>query len=548
MTGETGAGKSIIIDAINTVLGTKVQKESIRTGADSASVTAVFYLGNSGLAEKIRALDLGIELDDGGELVLFREISAGGRSSARLNGKIVPISVIRAVSERIIDLHGQHDNHSLLKKEKHIDLLDNYGGTVLNQLKEQYAVVFAEYHHVAKTLETLRKNEAERVRNIDLLNYQIQEIRNARLKPNEDEQLREEITRLANAEKISKALAGAYSALSESGGDGSDGRAAARENIGTGLHFLNAISSHSQCYAELFSRLQELSYQLEDINAAIRQEQEETRYQPAKLDQLYERTEAIDSLKKKYGGSIKAIHQYYINAQQRLAAASNSEQQQDLLKGQLAALRHQMLELAAELTECRRGVAAVVEGRIVAELTALEMGQARFEVQIQAAETVAEYHSKGRDRVEFLFSANPGEECKPLAKIASGGEMSRIMLAVKSVLADTDHISTMIFDEIDTGISGKAASRVAEKMYLLSRGCQIICVTHQAQIACMADQQILIEKWSTDERTHTKVSALAEEDRIAEISRLLGGDAQTEASIRLAKELRQRSEQFKTQG
>ena len=543
LTGETGAGKSIVIDSINAVLGTKLPKEIIRTGAESATVTAVFSLGST--SENAQLFEVfavsGVELEDDKTVIISREISKAGRSRCRINGKLVPSSVIKMVGELIIDLHGQHDNHSLLKKEKHIDLIDNYGGEESACLKGEYGELYMAFHKAKREIAALAASESERIRTIDILMFQIQEIKEARLTAQLDVDLETEISLLANAEKISKSLNSAYIMLC--GND--DSNPSAMESINNSLHVLHQIGGFNTGFMTLYDKLQNVAYQLDDINAAIRTESHAVLSNPKRLDQLQERLETVNKLKKKYGATIKDVYLFYKNAKKQLEMLSRAEQSLLELEQECDILKQKMVEKAQLLTVQRQKIAAQIEQRIVHELAELEMRQTQFQVVIHSADNVEGYNAKGRDQVEFLLSANPGEELKPLAKIASGGEMSRIMLAIKSVLADSDNIPTMIFDEIDAGISGKAASRVAEKMHVLTKGRQIICVTHLAQIACMADDQFLIEKTSTEDKTMTKVSKLPLEGRVTEISRLLGGDTPTETSAILARELIDNAEKFK---
>jgi DNA repair protein RecN (Recombination protein N) len=645
LTGETGAGKSIIIDSINAVLGMRLQKDLIRTGADSAGVTAVFTFegdvagagdagtgAETGRAEPVAGWDgakagaetggaesmagwggaeagagdaahdaetgsaqnagaqtsaaaagaqsaaelagavlreYGFDAEPDGSIIVSREILASGRSYCRVNGRLVPSAMAKAIGEVAVDLHGQQDNHSLLRREKHIDLIDNFGGGALLAAKGEYAALHASYARLKREIDALRMDEAERIRQADMLAFQTGEIRAGKLKPGEDEQLEAAILRYSNAEKISSALGGAHRLLSEGGLglDGGAGDAAAAGEFGFGAgggapagagglpamegirqaaSLLAQIGRFGDAYAELSGKLMEISYQLEDIVASVRAQMGAAQYDPKRLDAMGGRLSAIERLKKKYGGSIREIHAFYKNALARLSELAGSEQRTAGLEQELAAVRDAMSEKAAQLTRMRERAAGMAEKGVVRELAELEMKNTRLKVVISSTDDPDQFTAKGRDQVEFLFSANVGEELKPLSKIASGGEMSRFMLALKSVLAGADSIPTMIFDEIDAGISGRAAGRVAEKMHALSAGRQIICVTHLAQIACMADEQLLIEKSERGGATLTSVARLPYEGRVAEISRLLGGGAPTEASARLASELLDRAAAFKS--
>ena len=557
LTGETGAGKSIIIDSINAVLGARAARDIVRKGSDGAAVTAVFAFDGNDFYDRLRPVlnENGISADADGELVLAREISASGRNLCRVNGKIVASQALKTIGEFIVDLHGQHENHSLMKREKHIEMIDNFGGPKLLARREAYSGLYDEYWRVKRRIAELLKSESERVRAMDILTFQINEIKTVKPQPNEDERLRAQIETLANAEKINGALASACALLNGGGnGDGGSGggdqygvqnSASALVSIVEAIRTLSQITQYSGDFTEISSRLSEARYIIEDAAVALRNKLDAEEPDPRRLDVLNERLEAVERLKRKYGGSIKNIHSFYKQSVSELNKLINSEQTIKDLEKRLSEVKIDMLEYAAELTDLRRKTAADIEEGVVGELADLEMNNGRFKVAFDTTENIDEYNAKGRDQLEFLFCANPGEELKPLVRIASGGEMSRVMLAIKSVLAGADNIPTMIFDEIDAGISGKAATRVAEKMHLLSKGRQIICVTHLAQIACMADEQFLIEKTSTDIETQTKIHKLEFAFRTGEISRMLGGGAPTDASMRLSGELLDRAEQFK---
>ena len=559
LTGETGAGKSIIIDSINAVLGAKATRDIVRSGSVSGSVSAVF---STDMADMANMADVGgqlravleenglAEADNADEVVLSREINASGRNVCRVNGKLVTSAALKSIGELMVDLHGQHENHSLMKREKHIDMLDSFGGPGLLAKRESFAVLYNKYRYVTRQIEKLSHSESERVRTIDILTYQLNEIKAVKPQPGEDERLLKQIEVLANAEKIHNALDAACTSLT-GGADGADGPgdpgcpSPAIGGIGEASRALSQITRFSGEFAEFAAKLAEAQSIVEDVALSMRRKRESDEADPGRLDKLSARLEAIERLKRKYGANIREIHRFYKKASERLAELTNSEQTARGLEEELAGLAKSLERHAGELTVLRRKAAAQIEKAVVAELVELEMKDCRFEISFNCADAIGGYSSKGRDQLEFLFCANPGEELKPLIKIASGGEMSRVMLAIKSVLAGADNIPTMIFDEIDAGISGKAASRVAEKMYLLSRGRQIICVTHLAQIACMADDQIMIEKTSERGATQTKVYMLEYGDRAAEISRILGGGAPTEASLRLSAELLARAEDFK---
>ncbi|MCL2163499.1 MAG: DNA repair protein RecN [Oscillospiraceae bacterium] len=540
LTGETGAGKSIIIDSINAVLGARLTREVIRTGAGSALITAVFSIESERARQMLK--EGGVTLSDADDepLIISREININGRSSIRFNGRLTPVSLVKAIGELLLDLHGQYDNHSLIKREKHGELLDNFGGKGILQVREEYIRCYQAYQATARRIRELSSDEAQRARNIDMFAFQMNEIENARIKPDEDEQLESRIRILANAERILLGLKTAFAALSagESGGLG------AMEQLNAAVGAMSDICVFSEAYNENCEKLRDISYQLEEITTGIRRAMDDVDFDPGELDMLNERMDVIDRLKRKYGGSIARINEFYTYVKKKLSEMTDSDSSIGALKKEGRELGQRLTALADELTRKRRLAAKTIEDKIGVELASLEMGKAGFRVKI---EQLSGYTGRGRDRVEFLFSAGGGEELKPLSKIASGGEMSRIMLAIKSVLADADNIPTMIFDEIDAGISGKAGLKVGEKMYGLSRGRQIISVTHLAQIACHADANYLISKTFDGEKAVTEVAEIQGESRVNEISRLLGEDMAAEASRRLASEMLQKAQEFKSE-
>jgi DNA repair protein RecN (Recombination protein N) len=477
-------------------------------------------------------------------LYLSREIGASGRSVCRVNGKLVAAPVLRAIGELIVDLHGQHENHSLMKRDNHIELIDYFGGAELLAVKDEYQALYARRHDVKKRIADLHKNESERARAADILSYQINEIRTLKPQLNEDERLSEQITALTNAEKIINSIETAHAALA--GESGSDDSRSALGGMSTAERALSQITQYAGVYADLLSRLSEARYMTEDVAASLRAMRDADNMDAGALERLNERYDAVERLKHKYGGSIPEVHKFYKKSVRKLSELSNSEHTAKELEAELPLIDGKMAALAQKLTGLRKNTASVIEEGVVGELVELEMKNCRFSVNIDSCDDIDDYNAKGRDQLEFLFCANPGEELKPLVRIASGGEMSRVMLAIKSVLAGADSIPTMIFDEIDNGISGKAAARVAEKLCLLSRGRQIICVTHLAQIASMADTQYLIEKTASDTDTRTDVYKLEDGARAAEISRILGGGAPTDASLRLSDELLARARQYKS--
>lgn len=536
LTGETGAGKSIIIDSINAVIGERVSKEIIRTGSEKALVEAAFQIDSERFIDVLD--EMGIEPEEDGTLILSREITQSGRNTCRVNGKLVALSLLKAIGERLIDLHGQHDNQSLLKTENHIELLDSFGGEAVQILKREYSALLEQYKDTKARLKALSGDPGERERKIDLLKYQIDEIKKSKLKNDEEEELNRQKLLLANSEKIAVSLSMAYSLLSS----GEMGGRPAIDVINEALSQINNILRLEEGYNDMHKRLQDILYQLDDLTEDIRNYNENVEYNPALLEEIEERLDLIFKLKRKYGNSISDIYKYCTESEKQLEELIKSEESIILLKTRKNEMEISLYDVSCKLDAERVKAASILESRIGKQLDELEMKKARFKADIQfdtASESLEgrKYTQNGLDKVEFLISANAGEPLKPLAKIASGGEMSRIMLAIKTILAEVDRIPTMIFDEIDMGISGKAAQKVGEKLSIISQGHQVICVTHLAQIACMADNHYLIEKNTEKESSKTVVSRLNGNKTVNEIARLIGGTATTDTSLKYAEEM-----------
>lgn len=543
LTGETGAGKSIIIDSINAILGERISKDIIRTGKDRALVEAVFQIDNQRFFDIF--VQMGMEPEDDGTLILSREINQSGKNICRINGKMATVSMLKSFGERIIDIHGQYDNQSLLRVENHLLLLDSFGGEEISKLLYKYTGLLEEYRQTKAKLKDISGDIGERERKTDLLKFQIDEIRKARLKKNEEEDLNKQRSLLVNSEKVAKSLTSAYGLLF-SGNNKNSSYDITNEAIAE----LNSISKLDERFESLVKRLQDVSYQLDDIIEDIRKEKDDTEYNPELLEEIEERLDLLYKLKRKYGSSTAEVLEYCGKAEVQLEEINKSEETVARLQKRLSQLDSELLEAAAKLNGLREVSARILEEKIGEQLDELEMKKARFKVDIQfdrSTETGGErkYSQHGLDRVEFLISPNAGEPLKPLARIASGGEMSRIMLAVKTILADVDDIPTLIFDEIDIGISGKASQRVGEKLSFISKNHQVLCVTHLAQIACMADRHYLIEKVEEQDTTRTFVRKLEGGEIKNELARLLGGSASSEASVRYAREMLENARKHK---
>lgn len=536
LTGETGAGKSIIIDSINAILGERISKDLIRTGREKALVEAVFQVDNLRFADIYE--EMGLQPEEDGTLIISREITQSGKNTCRINGKMATVSMLKSFGERIIDIHGQYDNQSLLRIENHLELLDSFGGETVQKLKHQYIIQLGEYKEIKTRLKNLSGDHGERERKIDLLGFQIDEIKKAKLKKNEEIELSNQRVLLANSEKIVNSLSTAYELLFS----GNNTKNSASDITNEALSEINSLARLDQRFESIYKRLQDISYQLDDITEDIRNERDNTEYNPDLLEEIEERLDLIFKLKRKYGGTIQEVLDYCIKTEAQLEEIVKSEEITEQLREKLNETDKRLYKTSVELNAERIKASKILESKISNELDDLEMKKAKFKVEIQFDEGREfngdrKYMQSGLDRVEFLISPNAGEPLKPLAKIASGGEMSRIMLAIKTILADVDKIPTLIFDEIDIGISGKASLKVGEKLSFISRNHQVICVTHLAQIACMADHHMLIEKVSADDSTETVVSKLAGEEIRDEIARMLGGTATSETSIKYAGEM-----------
>lgn len=545
LTGETGAGKSIIIDSINAILGERFSKDLIRTGREKARVEAVFYVDYDRVKDILD--EIGIEPEEDSALIISREFNATGKNICRLNGRIVTVSVLKRIGERIIDVHGQYDNQSLLRIQSHIELLDSFGGSCIDSLKKQYIKYFKEYKDTKNKLKKLFGDKKERERKIDLLRFQIEEIKKAKLKVGEEEELNKQRMLLSNSEKITAALTESYELLYS----GKDMRDSAFDNISQALTELGDIAEIDEKFSDILKRLEDVSYQLEDISHELRKENDKVEFDPNILEQIEERVDLIFNLKRKYGNSIKEILDYCENIENELEEMLNNEENIKRLNAKLLEIENNLYKAAREINKERVKAASVLENEIGKELQDLEMKKARFKVSIEFDDVKSEqgerrYLENGLDKVEFLISPNAGEPLKPLSKIASGGEMSRIMLAIKNILADVDKIPTLIFDEIDAGVSGKAAQKVGEKLACIAKSHQVICVTHLAQIASMADNHFLIEKVTENDETRTLVKKLKGTEVKDEIARILGGAEISDITRKHAEEMINNAQRFKS--
>jgi DNA repair protein RecN (Recombination protein N) len=525
LTGETGAGKSILIDSINLVLGERVSKDIVRNGQTKAHVSALFTDVSQNVRQQLA--NLGFECDEDGSLLIQREITSDGKGSCRISGRLATASLLREIGRLLVNTHGQHDNQALLSPEKHIMYLDSYA--VLIEKLTIYRTEYNEMNSIKSQIAHLQSNEAEKARRIDLLTYQIDDIDKANLKIDEDEQLHVQKNMIVNSEKISLSVGTAYSSLSGN----EDDEMGAQELLSTACDALRNIIEVYPDLKELSERLFEASYEIDEIVNELRAYTGETEYDPRELETIEQRLDTIFRLKKKYGNSIEEILIFAENCKIELEGLQNSQASIEKLETYLVKAENQAQKAASEITDYRIKAAIEMQKKIKDELVFLDMPDVEFYVNIEPCEL----YSNGAEKVEFLITANPGSPPKPLAKIASGGELSRVMLAIKNALADNDDIETSIFDEIDTGVSGRAAQKIGMKLKQVSKGRQIVCVTHLAQIAAQADRHILIEKQIKDGNTFTILRNLEFEGRKRELARIMGGVEITDLMLQNAEEM-----------
>lgn len=538
LTGETGAGKSILIDSINAVLGERVSRDVIRNGKDKAIIEAAFQYENKEIDQILE--QAGIDTEEG-NIILSREISLSGKNTCRINGRLVSVSVLKQVGELLLDIHGQHDNQSLLKTEAHIDLLDAFGGSAIEKVKAEYIEQFTQYKNIKAKLQALAGDKGEMARRMDMLNFQIDEIKNARIKKGEDEVLSSKRQVLANSEKIMNSTIKAYELLNE----GSTAGKSALYNSNKALQELSNILKYDPEIGPISEKLESVIYQLEDICEDLRSKREDAEYSPDELSRIDERLDILSRIKRKYGSTLEEVLDFLDKSQKEYDDLLQSESLAEELNKQLSTITEALYDCALKLHNQREMAALILEKNITGELENLEMKNSSFRVNLLFDQEDRNFTKNGLNTVEFLISSNIGEPLKPLSKIASGGEMSRIMLAIKTILANVDAIPTLIFDEIDTGISGKAAQRVGEKLAYISQTHQVLCVTHLSQLACMADNHLYIEKNSDNEKTFTSVRYLERKERVQEIARIIGGTDITPLALKHSDELLKAADLFK---
>ncbi len=537
LTGETGTGKSIIIDAISLVLGGRATREYIRTGSDRTVIEALFSINYED--NILDVLDsFGIDHEEDNTILITREIHSSGRSTSRVNGRTVTLSMLSDITNKLIDIHGQHEHQSLLFSERHIDFIDCLGKDKVSSIKEIVSKEYSTLSSLKDRLKRLSSNEMEKERKLDLLRFQLSEIDDANLKINEEENISSEYGILSNTEIISNTLKTVIESLNSS-----------HYNVKSIIDQLNSLhimlsklGKHDERLSVFADTMESSVFQLQDLVRDIRHYEEGIEYDPEKLKYLEDRLDLINGLKRKYGKTIQEILEYRESVSNELNQLMNCDEEIKNIKLQIQSIEETLDKYCDKLTIERKNISLIIEDAVTKELKELNMSNVSFKVKI---DKLNYFSQNGKDKVEFLISTNPGEPLKSLSKVVSGGEMSRIMLAFKSILAEVDNIPSLIFDEIDTGISGRTAQVVGEKISKISNTHQIICITHLPQIATMADSHYLINKIIVDNNTKTEIKMLEYNDKVQELSRLLGGVDLTETTKKHAMEMLEMSKKIK---
>ena len=532
LTGETGAGKSIIIDSMHGILGERTSKDMVRNGAESAFVSGLFTDLTDQAISKLR--ELGFEPEEDASVLVQRTIQAEGKSICRINGRPATVSALKELGKTLMNIHGQHESYHLLSPELHIHYIDESGD--LNTLVKEYRNVYQELKQIQSEIGAHATDEAEKLRRIDLLTYQIEELEQANLRENEKEELMERKTTMMHAEKIASAITAAKAALD--GDESFDG-------VLSTLTAITASLQDSEQYLPalnpIIQKLHELSYGLEDVSEALREQESQMEFDASELLEIETRLDLLYRLSIKYGQTTEEMLAFLERCRQELSQINHSEETLIQLNETYEILKEKAIQLAKQLSDKRKKTAEQFTKKVKHELQFLNMPGIEFQVEQERVPL----NSNGCDKIQFLISVNPGEPAKPIAKIASGGELSRIMLAIQTVLSAHDDLDTMIFDEVDTGISGSAAQKVGLKLHEVSKYAQVICITHLAQIACLADYHLLIQKQVTNHKTYTQVIPLSKEAQTKEIARMIGGEAITPLLLQNAQEMIDSAKQLK---
>ncbi|HAB7069969.1 TPA_asm: DNA repair protein RecN [Listeria monocytogenes] len=534
LTGETGAGKSIIIDALGLLVGGRGSADFIRHGEERLELQGLFALAEDNLACRNALIENGIDASDD-MVVLERSLFRSGKNSCRINGKLVTTVLLRQIGSKLIDIHSQHEHQELMNEEFHLSLLDRFASDKIKPALTKYQTNFKEYQTIEKEWQNWTKNERELAQRLDMLRFQQQEIENADLQAGEEDRLLEQKNILANFEKLNENLQGAYAAIQDEPGG--------LEFVGEAMRQMETAASIHTDYKAVSEAISSSYYMLEDSMSQIRQSLDQLEFQPEELNQIESRLNDLNQLKRKYGKTIEDIIQYEQEISSEMEKLTDSESHVGHLETKLATLKTELTKQAATLTDIRKKAAVTLEKQIKQELNQLYMEKAIFSVRFEANKM--ELTELGQDSVVFYMSTNPGEPLKPLAKIASGGELSRMMLALKTIFSRHQGITSIIFDEVDTGVSGRVGQAIAEKIYAVSVGSQVLCISHLPQVAAMANHHYYITKKVQNKRTTTSVTVLKGVEKVEEISRMIAGIEVTELTKQHAKEMIEQAEKVK---
>ncbi len=546
LSGETGAGKSIIIDAISLLVGGRGSAEFVRYGTDKAEIEGLFYIEDEQHPCAMKAEELDIELEDG-MIILKRDISVNGKSVCRVNGKLVTLSTLKEIGKTLVDIHGQHETQDLMNEDRHLFMLDHFEGDHILVQLEKYQNVYREYEQLKKQLHSLTENEQQMAHRLDLIQFQHEEIRNAGLKIDEEQNLLEERLKISNFEKIYKALGDSYRSLTED--------RSGLDHIRNAMNQMESITDLDIAYQENYDAIANSYYLLEEVAYQLREKLDMMEYDPNRLDEIETRLNEIRMLKRKYGNTVEEILAYADEIEKEIFTIENKDVHIETTKKKLKEIEQLIVEEAKLLSDMRHDLANRLTTAIHQELKELYMEKTKFEVMIKKKEGTIDdplvegapvkMTQDGYDDVEFYISTNPGEPLKPLSKVASGGELSRIILALKSIFSKHQGVASVIFDEVDTGVSGRVAQAIAEKIYRVSVNSQVLCITHLPQVASMADSHLFIRKQIVNERTVTSVTVLSQEEKVTEIARMISGVEITDLTTEHARELLSQAHRFK---
>ena len=528
LTGETGAGKSIIIDAMNMMLGARATMDVIRHGAPKAEIEGLFSVENSHALQMIFD-EQGIELGD--EIIIRREILQNGRSVSRVNGQMVNLSVLRSIGQYLVDIHGQHDQEELMRPQLHIQMLDGFGDADFLELKQAYQTNFDAYRKMRKQLLEIKKNQEEHRARIEMLEFQMAEIESASLQPGEDLKLNQERDKLLNHKNIADTLTNAYTMLDNE-------EFSSLANVRSAMNDMESLEEYDVEYREISTSLSESYYVLEDVTKRLEDIIESLDFDGNRLMQIESRLDLIHAITRKYGGNVDDVLMYFAKITEEYNLLTGNHLSSDDMEAELKKLEVSLVDLATKLASARHNLAQQLETEIQQELKDLYMDKARFQVQF----TKGKFTREGNESVEFYISTNPGEDFKPLVKVASGGELSRLMLAIKSAFSRKEGKTSIVFDEVDTGVSGRVAQAIAQKIHKIGQNGQVLAISHLPQVIAIADYQFFIEKISNDHSTVSTVRLLTVEERVEEVAKMLAGENVTEAALSQARELLQSKE------